>query len=287
MSLDLIIETGSYTGNASSQSIAVGWQPDVVLIASSRSSGPANGRCLAFKTADMSGDDFIRNAAAASYHTVNGLSLTASGFSVGSEDSINNSGTIFHWMAIRGGPAIDVGTYTGSGGTTTITTGRQPVAVLLAQTTGTESFQIKSEDYSGSTNWIFTGTAAEGSNITLQSTGFQGTADADLSGETYMYVALYSLVGSTRHWRSGTYTGNGTSQAVALGAQPKWVTALRRAGAFQGCFKSSTMTLTLMGLLETNYSFTTGLTLTSTGFTATGADANASGDSYVWYAGMR
>lgn len=89
------IASGSFTGNGSTQSISCGFQPKLLLIYNStdgdtlhiKLEGQANGVGLAIGTA---------TAAVAS----NGATLSARGFSVGSDTSVNESSKAMYYLAL-------------------------------------------------------------------------------------------------------------------------------------------------------------------------------------------
>ncbi len=288
MSLDRIIETGSYVGNGGTQSIAVGWQAGLVIIASTRPTGPAAGRGLAFKMPSMADDDFMECSGSAQFTTVDGVTLTSTGFDVGSDDVINRNTTIFHWVAIRAGPWIDTGSFVGDGGTTVSTRNRQPSAVLHAQTTtpGIEIF-LKFASQAANEAAVFRGALLGGTGVTLVSTGFEAALEANDSGETYDWVALFDLVGSTRHFETGSYTGDGgASQSISLGRQPIFIMIFNETAGDMWAFKSDTMSDDDYGLLNANYSFenANGVTLVADGFDV-GSDFNPLNDVHRFLVG--
>lgn len=87
------IETGSYTGNETARSIVVGWQPRLLYI----------GGTTRFNTKDegMSGDDWLRKTTTLVYETTNGVTLTSTGFDLGTDSDINLNSAVFYWLAIR------------------------------------------------------------------------------------------------------------------------------------------------------------------------------------------
>ena len=144
MTLNRIIETGSYTGNSSTQSISIGWQPAVVWIGSQQTTAPDSQQAFSIKTDTIAGDDFQSYDTDAQFITVNGITLTSDGFDVGSSPQINNSTQIYKWIAFRVGPQVDTGTYTGDGiGGRKITSGRQAALLMILQTSGTDSISFK------------------------------------------------------------------------------------------------------------------------------------------------
>lgn len=226
MSLNLIIETGSYVGNGGTQTITIGtgWQPACVLIASTRSSGTPSQRGIAFKTVDMPSNLFLyANPQDVDYDP--GLTILSNGFQV-TNNEVNHSGTTFYWTAFRAGPAIDTGTYSGQGvGSTTVALGRQPSAIFLGRSTGSPMlFGQKPSTLAGTDAFGYSGSTGNTPQVTITSTGFTTEGDWDVDGETYWWCAVYDLVGSTRHFQSGTYNGTGTLQQVTLGAQPRMLT---------------------------------------------------------------
>ena len=271
MTQNNIFHTGSYTGNGGTQSISIGWQPALVLICSERSSGPSAGRAISFKTPDMAGDDFLECSADAIFTTVNGITLTSDGFSVGSDDVINRSTTVFHFLAVRDHPAIDTGTYTGNGtDPQSITTGRQPGAVFVWQTSGTEEAAFKPGSLSSNDSFTFVAGAATATDITLTSTGFDVEGGLNTNTETYIWFALYTIVGSDQHIETDTYQGIGTpNPLLTIGYQPRFVFIFDGNGEKFG-FKTDTMSSGEHGRLNaTDYTYetgTTGVVIESDGF---------------------
>lgn len=286
MSLDLIVANGSYTGNAGTQSISIGWQPAVVITFDTKGGTPGNRAC-SLKLPDMAGDDVLLCSTTAVFLTANGLTIVSDGFDLGSDQRINGSGDTYHWIAFRAGPWLDTGTYTGDDPTAvTVTTGRQPDAVLVAQVSGTIAELWKMAVQSGATVAEFITTVLSVNGITIQSTGFQASDNANDVGETFDWAALYPVPGSTRHFETGSYTGDGINpQAIALGRQPKAV-FIFDVGDVDMAFKTDTMGGSDNGMLTTAYAFDTsgnGITITSTGFSV-GSLFNGSGVTYQWLA---
>lgn len=227
MSLDLVLEVGTYSGNGSTQSISIGWQPAVVIILSSRRGGPATGRAFSLKTTTMAGDDFLASNTAGEYVTTNGVTLTSTGFDLGSEDQVNRNTVDFFWLAIREGPHISTGSYTGdaSDPRTISVGGKQPALVYLART-GTDDV-LWHKNALMTTDWaasFVTQLAISNPFITLVSGGFEVEDTVNLTSNTYHWFAMSALPGSTRHWRGGTYTGDDSDpRTIAVGIQPLFI----------------------------------------------------------------
>jgi hypothetical protein len=98
------------------------------------------------------------------------------------------------------------------------------------------------------------------------------------------YSSPDSVVDQIR--RTGSYIGNGTSQAIAIGWQPKYIHIMNTSGApagRRGGFKTDTMAGNNM--IQHDGSTATGVTITSTGFSIDGsAMVNFSADPYTWIA---
>jgi hypothetical protein len=292
MSLDLIIDSGSYSGTEASLPITIGWQPCLVIIASSRSSGPAAGRAIAFKSSDMSGSFGWLCDVDAEY-TTDIITLTTTGFTVGSDVRVNNDGTTFYWVAVRAHPAIDCGQYVGDiEPTQEITLNRQPSALFqftLADPLNPTVFNVwmKAGAMLGSFASRFRSQILWLEFIaTFISTGFTAGSATNGSTATYAYVALYNLVGSTQHFDTGGYVGSAGSNVITLGYQPRFVFVWAGDNEKAG-FKIDTMPSDEGGTLGTQYDWTAGLlTITSTGFTVPiASDVNEADIDYHWLAG--
>lgn len=293
MSYEPIIATGTYTGNGTSQTITVGWQPAMVCIVSRRTTGPATGRAVSFKFDTMTGAGFLEMAANATYLTANGITLTSTGFTVGSESTINQSGETFDWFAIRAGPQARTGTYIGDG---TINrpfnvTGWQPAMLLLTQSSGTARGGWKSDAMAGNNAFDYAAAAGFSSVwLSLLSDGFQtglGNPFNSSLQDYHWFAATLQTV--TRSFRNGSYSGSGIGdQTITLGQQPKFVWILGPTTPKIGC-KVNTMPAEDYGLLDTNYTYeagsVNGIQIISTGFVV-GSDFNASGTTYQYIAGI-
>lgn len=102
----IVATVGGYTGNGTSQDILTAidgevFQPFMVEIIDITSVVYRS-----IKLIDMPGDDFLRSQNSVSlrgnsvvYETTNGITITSTGFSVGSSPAINNNGNSYRWMA--------------------------------------------------------------------------------------------------------------------------------------------------------------------------------------------
>lgn len=279
------METGTYTGNGTSQSVTIGWQPAFVMVYSSKSGGNPAQRGGAFKTSNMASDNALGVAGACSYNSSH-VTLTSSGFSVGSVDQVNRNGESYHYFAVRAGPTFDSGGYTGSTPTPqAIALGRQPTGVFLFDQ-GTPMVGVKPSIVAAGNFWNFGTNVTFETGVALSSTGFTVSGATANAVEAYSYASFYGLVGANRHWESGSYTGNGaTTQAIALGRQPKFL-YIRAADTNEGVFKTDTMSGDAAGSITSSANYVTGrASLTATGFQVA-TDINVTAVTYQWLAGF-
>lgn len=265
MTLSLIQESGTYGGNSGTQSVVIGWQPAAVWIVNDKTTGSTANRAQCLKLDAMTGPNYMSNNSNATFKTANGITITSDGFSVGSNDDINDTGSTYYWVAFRAGPWLDTGTYSGSGSSQTVTLNRQPIYVTVAEDGTTDSTIWKDSGMAGATALRKTGSVAEGSMLALSSTGFDASGVADTSGSTYYYFAVYRVVGATQHFQAGSYTGNASTQAIDVGFQPTGLIITDSVAIAQ---KFPSMSDDDLGVLTGTHSWETanGCTLTSTGF---------------------
>ena len=92
-----IHKTGTYTGNGTSQSITVGFQPKILRIFRWNETYPNQ----ALKNDQMAGDDYLRinSDGTPVIDLANGITLTSTGFDLGSDSTINSDGNTYYWEA--------------------------------------------------------------------------------------------------------------------------------------------------------------------------------------------
>ena len=105
--------TGYYTGDGTDdRAIPVGFQPDFVIVKDSN-----NTEAVA-RTSTMAGDLSKPMGTSTALQANNIQSLTANGFTVGTNNRVNRNGRFFIWTAFQAnGQAMKVGNYTGNGTT--------------------------------------------------------------------------------------------------------------------------------------------------------------------------
>ena len=212
--------SGSYTGNgASGRAITgVGFKPGLVLIKANATSAGVG------RTSTMSGDATKPLSGGTALTAGQIQSLDSDGFTIGTNASVNTSGTTYQWAAFESGRELKVGSYTGNGAATRSITGFgfQPelVAVLPA------SAQIAVLRATGmTTSFAFGSNAGAASQInSLDADGFTvgNSASTNTSGTAYHYVAFNDATGTSK---SGSYAGNAldNTNITGVGFQPKFV----------------------------------------------------------------
>jgi uncharacterized repeat protein (TIGR01451 family) len=108
----LRVVSGTYVGNgiAARAITGVGFQPDLLIIKS------ASASVGVMRTRVMTGDASKELGAATALVTGRISSLDFDGFTVGTNGSVNRSGTTYYWTAMLEVPGqLQVGTYTGNG----------------------------------------------------------------------------------------------------------------------------------------------------------------------------
>lgn len=235
------VATGTYTGNGSNRSITgLGFQPKVLFIKGNNATNSASGQVAILRSGTACSSFF--SADNTTNETTSITSLDSDGFSLGTANWVNVSGTTFNYFAIGGDDAdIKVGSYTGNATDNRSITGVgfTPSFVLLkglnndfpvfkfGAQTGDASFE----------NGLF-GVATTNHIQAFEADGFQIGTDAAVNSntQTYYYVAIKSVSDS---FVSTSYTGNATDNRsiTGIGFQPTAVlvtssTAATRNGVF-------------------------------------------------------
>jgi hypothetical protein len=211
--------SGTYAGNGvDGRAIAVGFQPDFVIVKSDA------GREGVARTATMAGQDTKPLGTASAFQANYIQSLTATGFTVGTNSRVNMVGDDYYWVAFKtNSQAMAVGNYTGNGAFTRNVTGVgfQPEMVMVFGDTGQRAV-LRTVDMSRT----FRFELGTGSTTGLTGSGGDGftvgnSAEVNSNGVAYHYVAFNEVADS---FDVGTYTGNGAdNRAIGTGFQPEYV----------------------------------------------------------------
>ncbi len=276
--------SGSYTGdNVDGRAISVGFQPDLVIVKADTAQGAVA------RTSTMSGDASkpLTGATALTANVIQALTVT--GFSVGTDTRVNQSGTTYRWVAFKAGAgALRVGSYTGNGATTQSIGGLDfsPEAVFVMGGGATRAMQRQA----GMTRSFRFDAGTGLTNVvnSLNPNGFTvgNAVEANTNGATYHYVAFNDSAGSIK---SGSYAGTGASRSVSgVGFQPRYV--MVRANDNLTAREGNHRPASLPGASSMFYGATAN---TSTGITAlqpdgfqlgTNGSVNASGVTYHYMA---
>jgi prepilin-type N-terminal cleavage/methylation domain-containing protein len=216
------LATGSYVGNKTNgtQITGIGFQPDVVIIKAERN------RSGIIRTSTMTGDVAKVLTSTGALQTNRIESLDADGFTIGSHNDVNQNKQTYHWVAMRAGSDLAVGTYTGDGSDNRSISGVgfQPVWVITMGDGQTSMFRPAS--VSGGNSYQMTGTGQQANCIqALETAGFQigSNNQVNQSGITFHYIAWAASSQVTQT----TYTGtpNAPRSISGVGFQPEvvWV----------------------------------------------------------------
>lgn len=211
------IATGSYVGNGTAQSIAVGFQPTLVMV---KRATTGTGEATQWRGSHHTGT--TSTAMTGGRQTAAITALTATGFNVGSYAGANQNGVTYHWIAFKG-PTLKTGEYTGNGvdGHPITGVGFTPTLVVVA---GSVAASFKTGQMSG-TQSIDVGVSSPTSNSieTIDADGFTLGSSNNVNQNTVTFdYFCFSSVGVT----TGSYTGTGAdNRDIALGFAPQavWV----------------------------------------------------------------
>lgn len=184
--------TGSYVGNGlDNQTIAVGFQPDFVLVKDT------NTREGVGRTSTMAGDASKPMGTLTALQADNIQSLTATGFTIGTNVRVNQSGRTYHWVAFRANSqAMKVGNYTGNGtGQSIGSMGFSPELVIVM---GANAQRAVLHFAGGRTYRFDTGTSIANGVASMDADGFTvGTAvETNANTVGYHYVAFNDFANS-------------------------------------------------------------------------------------------
>lgn len=251
--------SGSYTGNGGTQAVTVGWQPKAVVIMGSRSSGSTTTRAASFKTDTMPGDGFMRVGSGSAWVLSNGITLTGSGFSLGSLNYLNRNGWTFYWLAFGACPCVNTGSFVGDASVLDetlreVTVGRGPEVLLLFREGATPNTAL----LVGEGQWDDTLFWTTGAGNVQSSPGGYRVKNGSGVGQnvdqvTYHHLALFGFAGETAYAFSGVRVASGSQLNIGTVRQPKVVLVFR-----DNLFglKVPAMDPTGCGLLGPDYTYT-------------------------------
>ncbi len=226
------VQTGSYVGNSLIDNrpiTGVGFRPDMVIV-----KGDIALEAV-IRTATMTGDN--AKPAAGNLGLTSNLiqSLDDNGFTIGTDNRVNQTGTTYHWVAFEAAPGqLTVGTYGGNGAAiaSVAGVGFQPDFVILLPSISADP-TFRSSTMVGDKSFLLEGGAPLTDIIrAFEPDGFQvGTSNlANTNGVEYHYVAWKEVPNQTE---VDTYTGDGSANQpiTGVGFRPEFVIIQRDAPA--------------------------------------------------------
>jgi len=148
-------------------------------------------------------------------------SLDADGFTIGTSTRVNTNGNTYHWVAMKAGSDLSVGSYVGDATDNRSITGVgfEP-AWVVTMGDGDDSW-IRPASVTGDTSYPMDGLSQFANRIqALEADGFQIGSNANVNelGTTFHYVAWKA----SANVKQSTYVGDGTdNRSIAgVGFQP-------------------------------------------------------------------
>jgi hypothetical protein len=216
------LATGSYVGDRTDgrQITGLGFQPDVVIIKAERN------RSGIIRTSTMVGDRSKVLTSTGSLQSDRIESLDADGFTIGRNNDVNQRNQTYHWVAMRAGSDLAVGSYTGDGSDNRSISGVgfQPVWVITMGDGDDSIFRPATVSGDGSYRMRSTGKLTNRIQA-LEADGFQVGSNRNVneSGTTFHYIAW----AASSQVLQGAYTGNGhdNRSITGVGFQPEvaWI----------------------------------------------------------------
>ncbi len=291
---NFLMTTGSYTGTGNAQIIGnMVFEPDLVIIKGGSTSYGI------FRTRIMTGNASGYLGATTANLAEAITSLNNNGFTVGSNGSVNTSGTTYYWTAFgnawnpqkqSGSKDFFIGAYYGNG-LDNVNVGRLPYQpdLVAIKRSGSGAPVFKTANMTGDVTSFLTASAETTNMIqSITSNGFQlGTSsNVNTAANIYYFFGFKAGVGFTL----GTYAGSGAAKGINTGLQPDylWVKGVGGTRAV-----SKTPEMATNGVLPFVNAATISNAVTGTGTTGftlgTAGETNKSGLNYryaAWQEGI-
>lgn len=87
-------QTGTYTGTGAAQSVTLGYRPMLLIIFNE-----TDGDVINFKLGAQAGDDHVSIGTATALVSSGGITLSNTGFSVGTDNSVSENAKVFRYVA--------------------------------------------------------------------------------------------------------------------------------------------------------------------------------------------
>jgi hypothetical protein len=273
--------TGTYVGNAvDNRAIAgLGFQPDVVIV-------KGTSQISVMRTSTMPSSGNNTKPLTGNTALVAGVkSLTSDGFTLGTGNQVNASGTTYHWTAYKAANGVlKVGTYTGNASNPRSITGAgfQPEYAAVLPANNTAAIQR----FDGmSAGFLFLSGTGNANRITaLGADGFSVGSEGNANTIVYHYILFNEVAGAVD---TGVYAGNNStpSQTItAVGFQPDHL-MIRGDGNVNGIHRPASLAGTGSFLFTTGANVASGITaLTADGFNVGNDSAVNANNSYYYLA---
>lgn len=282
---------GSYTGSGATRSITgVGFQPSLVMI------NGEGATYAVYRTNQMQGDATTYFASASADFTGGITALDSDGFSLGTNTTVNTSGTTYHWQAFGGAYGPDTssgaadfatGVYYGNGiDNRDIKDMPFQPDLIVVKRSGASLATIRTSQYVGDLSGYFNATGDASNMIqAINPDGFRVGTSTVVNASASLYRWFAFKIGT--NFNLGAYTGNGTDGAqiaAPFWSDLIWVNRSTGSGAVQ---RPSTLGGTSTQGFLNSAMITNGITsINASGFTVgTNAAVNTSGGAYryaVW-----
>lgn len=223
----------TYTGNGSTQTINVGFQPDLVWI-KSRSAATDHKLVDSVRGATLA---LSSNTTGAEVTDSTGITaFTSTGFTLGANSTYNtNAATYVAWCWKKGAtPGFDIVTWTGTGvnnRTVSHNLGVAPAMIIAKDRTSAYNWDIYHKSLGISATLTFTTNAtrnlnAFGTNAPTSSVFYTQDSFTNTNGDNYVAYCFAEITGFSKF---GSYTGNGSADGpfVYCGFRPKYVMVKR------------------------------------------------------------
>lgn len=282
---NLSVAVGSYTGNGTGQTIAVGFMPDLIIVQGSGTAATHSTTAMPNGTAITLG-----TSTAISSTTVTARTLT--GFTVGTNSTVNTNAATYYYVAVSGNNAQNyfrTVSYVGNGsdGRQLTSAGlfMQPDIFWTRGGTNDTSARVSAQVGDDSFHFAAINNIANAIQAFVANGVELGTsALANASGTTYYATGFVNYPGIIA---SGQYTGNGADdRTITTGIDTADLVVVKAAsGATSAPLKLSTMAADTSFLTTTGGTSTTRIkNTTSTGFTiGTSTNVNGNGTVYNWF----
>lgn len=216
-----VTNCGTFTGNATTQSIVVGFEPDLIICKSSAAASAVIQTRMSWhrRSDSLINQESIGDASTATgADTGGGITITSTGFDVGGNSRVNGSAATIYWFAYKDQNSKDFlqSSYAGNALTGRTVEALGPVKLTAA---------MCKRDYTPAPVWMFPGIPAyhwNGTNMAV-STGTSLSADGstittgsgnEINGWTGALGEAMGLYGFPQDAESSfamTYTGNATA----------------------------------------------------------------------------